>query len=207
MDGCGNRRDAVGAGGGFERLLVKRHIGRGRRVEHQRGAGDPWPDLLEYLNPLAAQRRLDVDEPGDVAAGTRQAFDESAPDRIGNDEEHDGDGFGFALERGDDLRRVSDLHIRLQGDQLFRKNTHAIDIGGGVADLDLDVAALDLSEFAKGCPECRQPLDDLRIALGPAEHHADPPRLSALLSMRGQRPSRRHATEQRDELAPSHATP
>ena len=200
-----DRLDAIGARGGFERLLVKRHIGRGRRVIHQDGAGDPRHDLLEQFDPFAAQRRLDVDETRDVATRTRKTFDESAADGIGNDDEHDGDGFGFVLKGGGDPGGVSQQHIGLQCDQFIREGVHPIDIGGGIADDDLDVATLHPSQFAEGLLECRQPRDVLRIVLGPAKQYADPPHRSALLRTSGQRPACRHAAKKRDELAPFHA--
>jgi hypothetical protein len=68
---------------------------------------------------------------------------------------HDGDGFGFALKRGHDPRRVSDQHIGSQRDQFFGKEAHAIDIGGGETAVDLDVASLDPAQPFKRRPECR----------------------------------------------------
>ena len=199
------RLDAVQARSGFEWLLVKRNIGRGRWVIHEYGAGDPRHDLPEHFNPLAAQRCLDVDESRDIAAGVRQAFDEPAPDGIGNDDEHDGDGLGLALKRCGDSRRLSYQNVRPQSDQFFCEGTHAFEIGDAEAVIDLDVASLDPSEITKRRPECREPLDDLRVALGPAEQHADPAHLRALLSVRSQRPSCRRRTEQLDKFAPFHS--
>src|SRR5262245_31642557 len=66
-------------------------VGRHDRVEQERDPRDPWRDLLEQLRPLGAERALEVDEPGDVAARVRQARDEAAADRIGDDHEDDGD--------------------------------------------------------------------------------------------------------------------
>jgi len=77
-------------------VLVKCEIGRGLRVEQQRRAANSRHDLLEHFNPLAAQRRLDVDEPRNVAAGP-ETFDKSAANGIGNDDEHDRNRFGLAL--------------------------------------------------------------------------------------------------------------
>jgi hypothetical protein len=78
-------------------LLVKRKIGRSVRVKQERRVGDPRHDLLEHFDPFAAQRRLDVDESRDVAAGVRQARDKSASNGIGNDDEDDRNRFRFAL--------------------------------------------------------------------------------------------------------------
>jgi hypothetical protein len=43
-------------------------------------AGNARDDVFEGFNPLAAQRRLEVDEARDIAAGMRQAGDKPAPD-------------------------------------------------------------------------------------------------------------------------------
>jgi hypothetical protein len=59
----------------------------------------------------------------------------------------------------------------------------------------------DAVEFPERDLESGKAPDHRRIARGPAEEHADPPRSPALLSTRGQRPSRRRATNQRDEIA------
>ena len=114
----------------LERLQVIGEIGRGLRIEHERGAGDARGTMsLSISIHLPLSDDFDVDEARDVAAGTRQAGDESAPDRVGNDDEHDRNRLGLALQRGDDRRGLSDDQIGLQADQLFRKRLHAIDIG------------------------------------------------------------------------------
>src|ERR1700738_1653224 len=89
MNGSNNGLDTVLTRGGLKGLLVKSKVRRGLRVEYKSGAGDLGHDLLEHFNPLAAQRRLDIDESGDVPTGPRQARDKPAADRIGHADEHD----------------------------------------------------------------------------------------------------------------------
>src|SRR6516162_5938962 len=45
----------------------------------------------------------------------------------------------------------------------------------------------------------------LRITLGKAHQHADPSRPTGLLRVRRERPRRRRAADERDELAPPHS--
>src|SRR5215475_8964503 len=78
-----NRLHAEGRSGGFERAEVIFEVWRCGRVEQE---GDPVyarRNLLEQLQPLAAQRSFKIDETGDVAAWPRQARNEASADRIG----------------------------------------------------------------------------------------------------------------------------
>jgi hypothetical protein len=75
------------------------------------GAFDVRHDVLEQFNPLTAQRCLDVYEPRDIPVWARQARDEPAPNRVRNDDEHDRDRFGLALQRGDHFGGMSQDHI------------------------------------------------------------------------------------------------
>jgi hypothetical protein len=51
-------------------------------------------DLLEQLQPFAAQAVFEREKAGNVAAWSRQVGDEAGTDRIGNNREHDRDGPG-----------------------------------------------------------------------------------------------------------------
>jgi hypothetical protein len=52
--------------------------------------------------------------------------------------------------------------------------------------------------------ECSDPRHGFRIIRGQVHEHADPPHPLALLRMRRDRPRRRSAADEPDELAPSH---
>jgi hypothetical protein len=47
-------------------------------------------DLLQYLNPLAAHRRLKISEPRDVTTGVSQIVYEPSADRVRNHQKNDG---------------------------------------------------------------------------------------------------------------------
>src|SRR5216684_388650 len=82
---CGDRLECEGCSGGFEWVQVNVPVWRRCRIEQESGPVDAWRNLLEQLQPLAGDRRLHNGETGSVAAGPRQALDEAAADRIGND--------------------------------------------------------------------------------------------------------------------------
>jgi hypothetical protein len=49
-------------------------------------------DLLEHLQPLAAQTVFELEKTGRVAARPRQALDKTGADRVGDNREHDRPG-------------------------------------------------------------------------------------------------------------------
>jgi hypothetical protein len=58
---------------------------------------DPNPpeigsNLLQQLHPLAANRKIPNDKPGDVAAGVSEALHQPEADRIGDQGENDRNG-------------------------------------------------------------------------------------------------------------------
>ena len=54
---------------------------------------------MHQLKPFAAQRSLEIDEAGDVAARTYQVRDESTADRIGHARKHNRYRVGLRLQR------------------------------------------------------------------------------------------------------------
>ena len=107
-----------------------------------------------------------------------------------------------ALPRG--LRvAVRDNDIDLEPDELGRDLGEALVASLRPAILDRDGATLDPAEFAQPLHKSGDPL-----ALGRRRARAQEPdgrQLSRLLRARRERPRRRRAAEQRDELAPLHS--
>ena len=62
---------------------------------------------------------IDEREPGDVAAGPREAGDEAEADRIVHQRADDRDGLGQLLQRASHRRAVGEDHVRLQRDQFL----------------------------------------------------------------------------------------
>ena len=93
------RFNPVGSRGGLEGTKVIFEV-RGRyRIKYEPGTRDAWREFPEQLDPFAAERGFDIDEPRHVAAWPRQTGNKSAPDWIRHRHEHDRDLLGFALER------------------------------------------------------------------------------------------------------------
>ena len=59
------------------------------RVAQDGGAGHARRDLLEQLQPFAAQAVLELNKASGVAARPRHALDEAGTDRIGDAGKHD----------------------------------------------------------------------------------------------------------------------
>jgi hypothetical protein len=128
--------------GGELQWLLRKVKGVSVRIQQIRSARDARNDVLEDLDPLAGQRRLEVGEARDVAARMRQAGNETAADRLGNGYEHDRDRAGLALERDDDRRGMPDNDARLQADKLLGKRLHPLEIGRGPAIVDPHIFAV-----------------------------------------------------------------
>ena len=60
---------------------------------------DDRRDLTQELEPFAAQRRFDIDEASEVAAGIGDVGDEAAADGIGDNGQDDRDGARLPLQR------------------------------------------------------------------------------------------------------------
>ena len=143
-------------------------------------------------------------ETGGVAARPRQAVDEAGADRIGDDREHDRHGAGRLQQRPHGRGAMGQDDVRRERGQFRRVSANVGGIGRGPAGVDPHVAA-------DGPAQLRQPLQErpdaglkFRIVRGCGQEHADAPHPLALLRARRERPRRRRAAEQRDELAPLH---
>ena len=132
-------------------------IGGRLGVGQQSDARQARRDLLEQRQPLADDAGLERQETREIAAGPRQAGDEARADRVGDDDEHDRDRAGLALQCRGDRRRMGEDHVGLQGDQLFRERRQPICVAGRKASVDADIAAFRPSELVEPLPECREP--------------------------------------------------
>src|SRR5262249_31786864 len=134
----------------------------------------------------------------DVAAWPRQAVNEACADRIDDGCEHDRDRAAFPLQRSGDWPRLREDHVGLRGYQLSRERLH-LGAGRRITIIDVDVASLRPSEPFELLPKRLY----LRIVV--AREHPDAPDGAHLLRPRRERPCRRRAAKQRDELAPPHS--
>jgi hypothetical protein len=102
-------------------------------------------------------------------------------------------------------RTGSKENIRRHAYELFREGVHALGIAGGVAMFDLDIASLGPSPRGEFLHKLRDAGPVLRIVLGIAREHANASHPLGMLRPRRQRPHRRRAAEQGDELAAVHS--
>jgi hypothetical protein len=98
---------------------------------------------------------------------------------------------------------LRDEDVGLERSQRLRGGLQAARIAGTPAIFDADIAAVDPSERRQRLLECRRAGSISRIAFRLAHQHCDD-NAPLLLRPRRERPRKRRAAEQRDELAASH---
>ena len=186
-------------------LAHLQHGGGIADIGHDRQPAETGDNLAQKFESLASKiGRLDR-QAGDVAARSRQTRDQAGADRVPRRREDDRDDRCRLLCRDDCRGSRRDNDIDLEPDELGRDLGEALAASLRPAILDRDGAALDPAEFA-------QPLHKSGGPLAPGRRRAraqepDGRQLRRLLRARRERPRRRRAAEQRDELAPSHALP
>src|SRR6266545_2751073 len=107
--------------GRARRLSHHEWVAAGVRILEDGDPGDPGHSLFEQLQLFSNDLGGNARQPGDIAAGPREAGDEPTRNRIGNEREDDGDrpGRGFGGLRGWRSHRKDDVY--LQADQLGRE--------------------------------------------------------------------------------------
>src|SRR5262249_535714 len=101
----GDRFYREGQGRGVERCQIIFSVRHRCRVEQEGDPSDLRGNLLEQLQPFAAQRTLCSSKPSNVAPRPRDGGGEAAPHWIGNKHENDRDSTGL-LQQGLSRRRV-----------------------------------------------------------------------------------------------------
>src|SRR5690349_22716901 len=71
--------------------LDEAFAGRGRGIEHEGDLPDLQRDLAQDLEPFAAEGRLEIGEPCDIATRPRETRDKTTGDRIAIGDEYDRD--------------------------------------------------------------------------------------------------------------------
>jgi hypothetical protein len=125
---------------------------------------------------------------------------EPRADRIGNRRHDNRNRRRGALGRLDAGRVGRNDDVDLQPNQLRRQIGQTIGTSLCRTKLEGEIAAFDVAEFAQSFAE----LLAERFRIRSRQDERSDPRQSALLHARRERPCRRRAAEQRDELAPFH---
>src|SRR6516225_7322430 len=125
---------------------LSRPLNRGPgRIEEIRDARDSSAmgrNLLMQRQPLAALFRLQCTEPGNIAARACQILNETATDRIGNNNEYDRDGARRSLHRRCRGRAKSQDHIWCLGYKLRSEGSRAVGLANVPEIVNLNVATL-----------------------------------------------------------------
>src|SRR5262245_38105954 len=168
--------------------------------------GNVGCDLFQHGQPLRAQRRLKRGETSDVASRTGKALDITHSNWIANHHENDRKRWRFPMQRRHCRVGRSQNQIGMHADQFFRIGARKIGIAARPSIQDLDVSSCDPTKLLKSVlKQSYAPLGCWIVWIAAAEQNANPPRPARLLSARNDRPPRRRAAEQRDELAAFHS--
>ena len=123
-------------------------------------------DLLEQLQPFAADAVFELREPGDVAARPRQARDEAGADRIDDLHEHDRHGAGRLLQRRHDRDAAGQDDVRRERDQFRRVSCECARDRRSPAVVDPHVAAVGPAQLLQPLQERREAGLRFRIVRG-----------------------------------------
>ena len=176
--GCaGSRRTATRVTGGAISLSNSSHF-----------------PLMPYSN---------MNEPGGVAAGPRQALDETAPTGSVTCE-HDRHGAGRLQQGRHGCGARGQDDVRRERDQFRRVFTHAVGIASAPAIIDPNIAAVDPAQLLQASANAAIRTRPSGSSAVNGSQHTNAPHPLGLLRARGERPRSRRAAEQRDELASLH---
>src|SRR5262245_50425430 len=171
-------------------------------IADNRHALQAGPQLFEELQPFSTYAIFEIGKTGGVSTGTRQAVNEACTDRIGNNRKHDrysagrlqhGSYAGAAVREDDVWRERGQLRSLLA-------NAFGLD---RKANIDLHIDANRPAQWLQALQKSRDAGLSLRVSRGRCHEHADASRLFGALRPRRDRPRRRSAAEQRDELPTS----
>jgi len=98
-------------------------------------------------------------------------------------------------------------HVWLHAREFGRVKPNSVVVATSPSIVDHHIGARSPSELLQAADECLFSSLLFGIAFIGREEHADPPHPLGLLRARGEWPSRRRATEERDELASLHGRP
>ena len=158
----------------------------------------------QEFQPLCHQLSRDKIDPCQVAARPGEAGDKTKPDRVVANGEDDGDRRGCRLGRERHRGAFDrDDHGDLSANQFGRQRRQPIELIVGPAVFDRHVLALDIAALLQGLAKYAQIVRVRRVRRCGAEEPDH--RHRRLLRARCERPRRRRAAEQRDELAPPHS--
>src|SRR5262245_17648703 len=204
IDACWDRLQAQKGGGFRDRALVA-HPARMVWILQDRNARHGRSDFLEQRQPFAAHAIfIKIREPGYIGFRTSRVQHDGTLGSVQDLDKDDWYCVGLDSQCGQSGRSVDDDDVRCRARQLFCQRMRAVNVARSPVIVRPDVACFRPTQVLQRLAERRNARLCLRIALGKAHQHADPPHALALLRARRDRPCCR-AAEQRDERAPLHS--
>src|SRR5262249_11510540 len=142
---------------------------------------------------------------GGVAPRPRQAFDEAGPNRIGGPRKHDRYGASRLQQRRYYRASTSQDDVRRERDQCQRASAKELGIARAPTISETPVAAHAPTQFLQALEDRRVASLSFRSVRAQVHDHANASHPLALLRASRERPCRRRAAKQRDEIAPVHS--
>jgi hypothetical protein len=105
---------------GFDRRQIEVGVWRSIGIEQHRCTFDVRRNLFQQFHPFAANRRLDVDEACDIAAGSSQAVDKAVSDGVGHQHKYDRRSLVLRAQCRNDRRRAAENNIRFGASDVAR---------------------------------------------------------------------------------------
>src|SRR5262249_31110301 len=173
-------------------------------VPKNRHSRDRRGNLLEQLRPFPGQCIVKSNKASCVATRSGQAVDVAAANWINDTVEYNRHRGRHSHQHFQpELTRYHD-DVRWKRDQFFRASPSLRGITARPSDFKPHIAAVNPIQLMQDFLEYRD--TGLLICLACRTHeHADPPHLLALLRTRRERPCRRCAAHERNDLAPPHS--
>src|SRR6266700_2974949 len=182
------------------------HFGAGiSGIVDKGNTSDLWRDLLEQIEPLRAERRLQIRETRYVAAGMLEARHKTLRHRLAHPDEYDRHSRSRRLDLAQTSAAVDRYHVRHPLRQVLcnAAGPLAVQHSPEIIDAYIAIAAGHPPGIFQSLSERIGAQLSLRVALNVLHHHRDPPQPLALLRARRERP-RRCTAKESDELAAFH---
>src|SRR5262249_61634788 len=166
---------------------------------------DLWRDLLEQIEPLRAERRLQIRETCHVAARMREAGHKTLRHWLAHRDEYDRHSRSRRLDFAQTPTAVDCDHVRHLSPQLLCDAAGPLAVQHPPEIINGYIAAGNPPRLFQSVSERSSTQLSLRVALNVLHHNRDPPHSLALLRTRRHRPSRRTAG-QPSALPAAHST-
>src|SRR5262249_10280903 len=174
------------------------------RIADERNPLGAWCELLEQFKPLPNDVVFDRSKSSHIAAWLREAGYQTAADRISNVRKYDWDRPGLALEGLHGRRDAREDEIRRRCDELHRMNLHKLGIPARPAIIKPNVATFLPPKLCQSLTEGREAGSRFWIVFHRWRDDSNSTDSIILLRACREWPRRRHAAEERDELAALH---